>query len=258
MSGTAIEIESLNGKKIRGSFQEPFNLSGDLINPVLMIFFHGFPENLSESYTHTFPKLQNICASLGIFSLCFNYTGCGASDGKAENFTLTNAKEDLDAVKKWCVDKNFKRFMICAEGLGSIIALQSFYKDIMAGMFLSPVFQTEDYAIRNLSAETYKDKLAQEDGYADTDHGKISLGLIKELLEIDVEPLMNRVEYPCLIQHGAKDEFIPIEFLDMASAYFRNRRIEITTYQDGTYGLPKENHMKNLMYHFEQFIQKYI
>ena len=256
MSGNAIDIKCENGETIHGYFQEPFNLIGNLRNPVLMVFFHGFPQNISGAQDNLIPKLQNVCARQGIFSLRFNFRGSGESDGVQENFTLSSAIEDVHAVKEWIKTKNFNHFMICAEGLGTTVALSAFREKVLAGAFLWPVFQVQDYADRNLDAEKYAD-LLEKDGYVETKHGRISLQLIKELSEIDIEPLMNKVEYPCLLQQGAKDDIVPMEFLDMASAHFRNRRIEITSYQDGTHGLPQENHTKNLLYHFEQFVQKY-
>ena len=256
MSQKNIEVESENGEIIRGSYQEPFQLHGDLLNPTLMIFCHGFPQSHMKAYNDLFSKLQNTCAKNGMFSVSFDFRGNGTSDGAQENFTLKSALQDLQAIQKWARGKELNKFMVTGEGLGATISLLGLTEDIYAGIFFWPVFNTEDYANRNLDAVKHQANL-DKDGYVNTDKGKIALPLLKELHDLDLTQAMNNVHYPCLIQQGAEDKIVPIEHLDMASAHFRSRRIELTSYQDGTHGLMKENHRKNLMYHYDQFIKKY-
>lgn len=57
--------------------------------------------------------------------------------------------------------------------------------------------------------------------------------------------------------HGAQDKVSPIEQLDMFRACAGHRRVEITSFQDGTHGLPQENHRKSMFFHIRQFIEKY-
>lgn len=252
-----LELICPNGDIIRGFHQEPFSVSSSSKEPVVMIFCHGFPSSDMDNHDQLFLKLQNTCAQLGIHSVRFDFRGCGTSDVAQEDFTLHSAMEDLDVIANWTEQQKFPRIMITTEGLGFAPALISLSEVAEAGVFFWPVFDPHEYAVRNMNAEAHKDRFS-EGGYFESDHGNIGIPLVKELYEIDLVPVMNQVKFPCLIQHGVEDDVIPIDGIDMAKAHFRNRRIEITTYQDGKHGLMKENHRKYVMYHYEQFIEKYL
>ena len=257
MTAHDLELVVENGDILRGSYQEPFYVGQNLKSAPIMIFCHSFPNGDMKSHDDLFGKLQNICASLGLHSIRFDYRGCGSSDGAIENLTLKTALQDTASIIEWCKEQGYERRMLTAEGLGAVTGLISFQESAEAGAFFWPVLHTEDFATRNLQAEEHKGHF-DKNGYTDTALGKTSLTLIKELYEMDLAEVMSHVKYPCLFQHGSKDQIVPIEFLDIACAHLRNRRIEITSYQDGEHGLLQENHRKNMMYHYEQFIQKYI
>ncbi len=251
------ELTGPDKKVIRGIHQDPFCPGSDPLHPVIMIFCHGFPNSHMGAYGNLFQKLQNICAQLGIPSIRFDFRGCGSSDGSSENFTIHSAMQDLDTVMEWLDGHGFSRIMLTAEGLGVVPALISLGELAEAGAFFWLIFQTQDFAVSQMDAEQHRENF-EKGGYFETPQGKIGIPLVKELYEMDLVPVMNQVKFPCLIQQGVQDDIVPVEYLDMACAHFRNRRIELTTYQDGTHGLPQENHRKYMMFHYEQFIQKYI
>ncbi len=259
MSTNTIELVSATGEIIRGIFQEPFNLSDNLLNPALMIFLHGFPHSHMKAHNDLFGQLQDACAKSGIASIRFDFRGCGISDGASENFMLSSAQEDIAQILEWSRTKFFDRYMFTAEGLGATCMMQQPHleKKIHAAAFFWPVLDSHDYAIQNFDADRHKPHFEKEEIVKINDTG-VSMALIKTLYDTNLVEDMNQIEYPCLIQHGAQDEIVAIEHLDLARAHFRNRRIEITTYQDGSHGLLQDNHRKNLLYHFEQFVQKYI
>ncbi len=257
MSNNDLELISDNGEKIRIHYQEPFVLGRCLLDPYLMIFCHGFPNENMSSHDDLFRKLQNACARIGVHSVMFDFRGCGTSDGNSEDFTMASATEDLETIKEWANNRGFEKFMITGAGLGAVPAILGDDQNILAGAFFWPVLQTQDYAIRNLEAEEHKSHFDMG-GFIELHHGKVGIPLIKELYHMDIIDDLNRIKYPCLLQQGADDTVIPIEHLELAKAHLRNKRIEITSYQDGTYGLPQDNHRKHMIYHYEQFILKYL
>lgn len=253
-----IEIEITAEEALRGVFCDAHSSGRRPPDASLMIFCHGFPGSDSESHHRLFPKLHNICSKLKLSSVSFDFRGCGKSDGAAEDFTINQATQDLRQVLSWSEEQGYKRLMICAEGLGSLpvlMCLPDFPVKLLC--FFWPVFDAKQYAIQNLEAEDHKPYF-EDGGFIEIDNLKVGIPLIKELYELELTSLLKNVIMPCMIQHGAQDSYIPIEHLDLARAYFRNRRIELTTFQDGQHGLPQENHRRYVYYHFQQFVGKYL
>ena len=261
MKQDAIEFTSNNGQILRGNYQKPYACAEDITDPTLMIFCHGFPGAHKDSHRRLFEQLQNICALAGIHSLRFDFRGCGKSDGDSGDFTLPHACEDMMQVYGWAMSQGYTRFMLSAEGLGSLPALMTLREGVRCLAFFWPVFDPRQYAIQHFQAENYRElfeKETEERHHVQIESTAVALSLIKELYQLDLTPFMNKVNMPALIQHGALDAQVPIENIDLARRHFRNRRIELTTYQNGAHGILPESQRKHLLFHYEQFVTKYV
>lgn len=247
MSAEKITLETPEGHILRGLYNHTapaahdMDASIEMVDAPLMIMAHGFPNAHMQAHNNLFGRLDNICRNANIHSLRFDFCGSGTSDGKAEEFTLAQACANMELVIALAREKGYKRIMMTAEGLGTIPAIMTLPLDSYALALLWPVLDGKDYM----------EKILAEGAH-------IGPGLRAELDTLDLAPILGRVKAPTLILQGALDERVSIEHLDLARAWFRNRRIEITTYHDGTHGLPKDNHRKFLYYHYQQFLQKYV
>ena len=247
MSAEKITLETPEGHILRGLYSHTAPAENEFDHPVemvdvpLMIMAHGFPHSHMQAHKDLFGRLDNICRNVGIHTLRFDFCGSGTSDGKAEDFTLAQACANMELALTFAQEAGYKRIMMTAEGLGAIPAIRMFPATSHALALLWPVLDTRDYA------QTLVNEKAA-----------VSDELMAELNSFDIAPILGRIKAPTLILQGALDERVPIEHLDLARAWLRNRRIEITTYHDGTHALPKDNHRKFLYYHYQQFLRKYV
>lgn len=253
-----IEIAKLEGETLRGRLAKPLEhamLTRD--ESCLMVMVHDFPGTDMFGHDDIFGRLENSFDLIGIDTLRFDFRGFGLSDGEPEVFTLEKAIIDLKAVYEWAKAEDYSRLMITVAGWGHLPVIMSMPKNVHALALLWPVMDARDFAVRNLQAESLQN-LETEEGHIELKGTPVSYQMIRDLYELDTLPFLSRVTMPSLILHGAQDGIVPVEQLDLARAWFRTRRIEITTYHDGVHGLPKENHRKYLYFHYEQFVRKYI
>jgi hypothetical protein len=252
-----VEIIGPDGHRIRGILKQPENPETHPKFPVMMIMCHGFPHNTYTAHDNILERLSNICSRIGVASLRFDFRGCGISDGDIKNFTIESAMEDLFFVRGWASEKGFKRQMFTSEGFGAVPAIMSADKQIESLTLLWPVLSGFDFSVRNFDADKFEDKFHQEE-LLNIKGTSIGSQLLKELYELDLTPMLQNVVMPSLIFHGEQDEVAPHDFLDLARAWFRNRRIEITTFHDGIHGLPSSTHRKYMYFHYKEFIEKYL
>ncbi len=85
-------------------------------NSNLIIVCHGFTGSKEGSGQAV--AMGNELASLGFSTLLFDFAGCGESEGKWEDLTLTGQIEDLGAVVEWSRLKGFKRIILTGRSFG--------------------------------------------------------------------------------------------------------------------------------------------
>ncbi len=223
--------------------------------PMLILMAHGFPGHKTGN-NDLYGDLEFILAEKNYDTMRFDFRGCGDSDGLAEDFTFGRACEDFKYVLYWATQKGYKRFMFIGESIGATIALMNITLNLNAVIFLWPVLDLKGYYKQHF-ADVKLDSDASTRGYIEQDEQKYGLDFIKELKEEDIKPILRELNVPTLIMHGAEDEVVPLEHLDLAREYVRSKRIEITTFHDGKHGLQKLNHRKMMFYHVTQFVEKY-
>lgn len=252
-----VEIIGADGWRIRGILKRPENHESAPQFPVMMIMCHGFPDASYKAHDNIFERLSNICSRIGVASLRFDFRGCGKSEGEISNFTITSALEDLFLIRSWARDKGFERQMLTAEGLASVPAILSLDQHIESLTLLWPVLSTYDFSVRNFDADKLQ-KEASPKSLLTVNGTAIGSQLLQELFDLDLTPRLQNVVMPSLIFHGEQDQVTPYEFLDLARSWFRNRRIEITTFYGGIHGLPEQTHRKYMYFHYKEFVEKYL
>lgn len=252
-----IEIDAGEGQYIKGVYRCPNELLTPEIDETLVIMSHGFPGNRT-GYNDLFGDIEFLLADKGFHTLRFDYRGCGESNGRDLDYTIGGACEDFQNVLYWAKSRGYKRFSYIGEGLGATLAVMNHDLDVVCGVALWPAFNLQEYKQHAIGLEGDPSDEQKSQGFVDVDGIRAGLSLLDELEKIDITYALREVRVPYLIMHGVRDDKIPVACLDLARAHMRSKRIEITTFHDGSHGLTQMNHRKTMFYHIQQFIEKYI
>jgi len=248
-----VRAGSSGGLRVLHGYPDEHSLTN--LKDTLVMMAHGFPGHKTGN-NDLFGDLEFILVEKGFHTLRFDFGGCGESDGKEENFTIGNAKRDIQNIRRWAQEKGYRHFICIGEGLGATLSVMEADPDVRALILLWPVLD-----LKYMGAETLKAKnLTREErkkGYIERDGHRISVALLQELEKLNIGSFLKQVRCPTLVMHGARDEVVPVSQLDLARRYINAHRIEITTFHDGSHGLPKLNHRKMMFYHIAQFVEKY-
>ena len=250
-----IRITAGHDHQIDARFAKPTETSSDNRERLLVIMVHGFPGH-KEGHEALYPDLQMQLTAKGFHSLSFDFRGCGASDGEHEDFSFSRAKEDFSYVTEWAEKLGYERFMVVAEGLGAALALK--YMGMQAACFvlLWPMLDLPGIAGSLFEADEIEEEWRKA-GYKIIHDHRIGVKLLDEMKAANLTDTIKALGKPVLTMHGAQDSISPISQLDMLRASAGVRRIEITSFHDGTHGLPQKNHRKTMMFHIFQFLEKY-
>ncbi len=224
-------------------------------NRKLILLIHGFPGHKS-GHSDLYADLEYILTDRGFHTLRFDFLGCGKSSGHQKDFTLRKAKESLDAVKRWAIEKGYKELIFISEGLGSTIAMLNMEFNLKCQVMLWPGLDPQ-FLAKNLF---HADKIPEqsfESGYDVQDYNYISIDFIKELSKMNLKPFFRDIVMPVLILHGSEDARYPIEQLNIARREMASKRIEIMTFHEGRHGLPELRHRKAMFSQISEFLEKF-
>ena len=222
---------------------------------LLVVMVHGFPGS-KHAHQNIFSDLEAVIGDKGYHCLRFDFRGCGESDGHEENFTLKTAQEDLQCVLSWARDQEYERFIFVGEGLGAAISLLNAPWESRCFVFLWPMLDLPRIAKYRFQTHDI-DAACEKEGYMALENHRVGLDLIQDLQKTSLLDTLKDFDKPVMIMHGARDTLSPIQQLDLARMNLKSRRVEITTFHDGTHGLPQTNHRKTMFFHIMQFVEKY-
>lgn len=225
--------------------------------PPLAIMAHNLPFGTMHAHEDLFGRIENLFVEMGISTLRFDFRGCGESDAPpGGGLTLGSASADLGAAMAWGAKHGYSRFLFVAEGLAASLCLPRIDETVSAAVLLWPVLDPKQMAVERFDA--HPDMESPGAGATVTLYGKkVSRQLIYEMVRTDLRPFMKKIKIPLLIQQGDQDEEIPQGQLDIARRSFRTPRIDITTYAGAGHGLTDSRHRKYMLYHIQQFIEKF-
>lgn len=222
----------------------------------LVVMAHGFPGSHKEAHRDLFGDMELAFGEFGFHTIRFDFRGCGKSEGREEKLTLSSAREDFAAILSWAERKGFEQFIYIGEGLGAAVCLQSLQENVRMLLLFWPVIDLSGHVHRHFQVDD-QDNIPDSTGYITAGDHRIGLALIREMLETDLKPCLKGLSIPILAQHGAQDNIVPVEHLDILKNAVEARRVDITTYQDGNHGLTDARHRKMIFFHIGQFIEKY-
>lgn len=186
-----------------------------------VILVHGFGKTKSE---RKFVELARKLTENGIASFRFDFSGCGDSEGKFEEMSITKEVEELNAtyrrlIREKVIDRN--RIGIFAHSLGTVIAalFQQKYGGIKYFVLCAPAFNQKRLIKKWYTGAQIKEW--KKKGYLDTLKFRVGLGYLDEAR--DYTELLTQIKIPTFILHGEKDEEIPAE---MAKETFKRLKIK--------------------------------
>lgn len=225
--------------------------------PPLAILLHDIPFGTMRDHEDLFGRIENLLTETGLCTLRFDFRGCGGSEEPAGGLlTLGTASADLGAALAWGKKQGHTRFLIVAEGLAAALCAARLDESVFAGVFLWPIFDPRRLAVERFGADP--DMSAPEPGTRAAALGKpVSAQLIYEMVRTDLGPFLKKVTIPLLLQQGDSDAQTLPDQLDIARKTLRAKRLDITTYAGADHGLTDPRHRKYMLYHIQQFVQKF-
>lgn len=226
--------------------------------PPLAIMAHNLPFGTMRDHEDLFGRIENLLTDMGLHTLRFDFRGCGGSAPPPGDFpTLGSASLDLGAALEWGKKQGHTQFILIAEGLSASLALPRMTDDLtIAAILLWPVFDPKQMAVERFGADPEMAAPASDAAIEIRDK-KISARLIYEMVRTDLSSVMKKISMPLLIQQGDSDAESPTGQLDIARKMLRTKRLDITTYAGAGRGLTDQRHRKYMLYHIQQFVEKY-
>lgn len=251
-----IFIETPDKTYIRAVFSRPADVLAHRFNKSLIIALHDFPGNC-DGAEGIFLHLQELFHEKRHAMLRFDFHGCGKSDGQSVDFTLSTANKDLQTILKWADLQGYQHITLLAEGLAPLLLdYESLPKSVKTIVLLWPALDPQEYAERYFKAKAHEAQITAQ-GYFNFKNTSIGKKFITAIQELDPLRIARQIKLPTLAFHGKEDQIVPISCLNVVRDHLGARRIDITTFDDGTHGLPLPNHREAIAQHILHFIEKF-
>lgn len=250
----SILIERKDGEIITADYQQP-DVGKRKENAPLVIMAHGFPKNQSKE-VNFFGLIAEIISDMGFSSLIFDYTGSVNVSPEEDKFSFDGAKQDLDTIFAWAGKREYTSLAFIGEGLGAPIIFMNLPENAIFTILCWPVFDLSYVYSTQFKADEHKEEL-DKNGYFDFNGALVGSGLLDELQNTDLTPYLHEADVPTMVLHGVEDKVIPITHLDVARKDLMVPRLNITSFDDGEYGLTQANHRKVSIHYITEFIEKY-
>ncbi|KAH0789029.1 Clan SC, family S9, unassigned serine peptidase [Histomonas meleagridis] len=195
-----VSFPNSRGQKIIGSFYPPNEMPE---NPSCVIYLHG---NASSQIEGTF--LIPILVPLGISVLCFDFSGCGMSEGNYISLGLLEKDDVSGAIAHLLAKYRIKRFALYGRSMGAATCFFS----IADNPFIECAVADSPFAsLPQLISEIVQQYHVP--GFMSSFLTWIISGKTKELVGFDVRDCVPikyapQCHVPIMIIHGQKDDFI--------------------------------------------------
>jgi alpha/beta superfamily hydrolase len=236
--------------------QTPEGAKNNASERTLVIMLHGYPDGHKSSNNDLFGDLEHLLTKDGFDTVRFDFHGCGDSNGESDHFTFQTALRDYKVVLDWADKKGYRSFVVIAEGFGNCIGLMDLRRSIKCFVMLWPMLDPKNSWLKSYIEKAFGDNTGGNS--VNVDGIKVGKEFLRQLNECDIGRYIKNIDIPILIQHGSKDENIPIEHLDVMREHVQSsRRVDITSYDSGEHGLQRLNERESMFFHIRQFLQKY-
>ena len=242
MMSKAIFIEKPDNSKIHALFSEPDNKNAIPNDKrTLIIMCHNFPGNCDGTES-ILTYLETTALRKGLFSMRFDFSHCGNSDGEEKDFTLDSAITDLKTIVAWSKKQKFQHIGLFTEGLGSFISIMVGDQYIDFNVMVYP-FINIDEAYSPLNIDESQQDLCNK--------------FLETLPDYDIEESLENFKKPSLIFYGTKDTNCSSFHLKILRDTLGSRRIDITSIKNGSFGLLGTKSRKAVNVNLGVFLEKY-
>lgn len=251
-----IFIELPDDKFIHAIFAKPSDVLANKFSKSLIIAIHSFPGSMSGA-ENVFEDLETRMIDGRHAMLRFDFRNCGKSDGQSSDFSLVQAAQDIKTIILWAQNQGYEKITLLTEGLAAMfIAHEPLPPCVKTLVMLWPVADTREMLERYFKIDDNLPKLTAQGFY---NHKNMSIGkeFIDNMQALDPLRRLKRLTLPTLVFHGKEDMTVPIANLTLIREHLGANRIDITTFDDGTHGLPLPNHRKAIATHILHFIERF-
>jgi alpha-beta hydrolase superfamily lysophospholipase len=217
-----------------------------------LILTHGSGDNSSQ---YPLVHLSKFLTHRGYLTVRFDFRGCGNSDGKEENYSLSSQIKDLEVVINFIERKTGKKVGIIAKSISCVpsFIIASKRKDIAFMIALGAPYNIRKYWSKEELEE------AKKRGYIFYKGFKYGWKYGWEMLNFQkrYKEALKRVNVPVLLLNGEKDEKVSLE---EAKAIFsalgsKEKKLEVIKNSDHSFKLHEEN-LKDLEKSILAFMNK--
>lgn len=172
-------------------------------------------------------KYGRLLASMGAAACCFDFAGCGQSDGDPLKMSLLSEAEDLGAVLAAAGEWEFadpERIVLLGESQGAAASAltAAAHGDIVRGLILCfPAFIIHD-AVRELY-ET-REEVPESFFFRWLTVGR---AYVTDVWDYDVYEEIGRYKKPVLLMHGSEDDLVPKRYSDRAAETYPDVRYKV-------------------------------
>ncbi len=191
-----MQIRNKHGEKIDHAFHDV-----DGVNDKLVILAHGVT---GDKDREMMVELSNMLANMGWPTMRISFSGCGNSEGKFTDATISKESDDLVAILDQV--KGTKKIAYIGYSMGGAVGALTAAKDdrisvmvSLAGMVRTKVF-----------AETEFGDVVPDEGYMwEDEETPLSQKFMDDLRQIDtVIPAVKDIRLPWLLLHGSEDDVV--------------------------------------------------
>jgi len=248
-----VVFKNKNGKQLVGIIHLP---KGNKKFP-LVLFCHGFGGSKTSQRGI---RIARVLEKNKIASFRFDFEGCGDSEGNFETITVKRQVSDLSSAVKFILKQKWvdkKRIAFIGHSLGGLI-ISFFVADSNFSaktLVLSAPAINQKKLIPLWSKGENIQKIAEKENYLWKSF-KMSNHYLKENLNKDYSPILNKINIPILIIHGKKDDKVPLKFSkDLAK---NKKNIKLVIYPKADHDFEKyqifQKLIKDTMFWFKKYL----
>jgi dipeptidyl aminopeptidase/acylaminoacyl peptidase len=193
------------------------------------------------------PKFIAIAESLaaeGFVAIRYDHRGCGESEGKIEDTTVSGRLKDLDSIitfanRQFAIDGTLG---LLGSSMGGFISLLAAARD---NFFKALVAWATPFFLRR----TKKD-------FKETDYPPLKDGFYEDLNKYNLVDVLGKIKY-CLLLHGKNDELVPVWHAEKNyEGLSEPKQIEIFT--GGDHRFTDAHHRKKAIRLTTEWFKKYL
>ncbi len=210
----------------------------------IVIFSHGFGGDMSF---HLFDPLLKSLNQTGIGVIRFDFNGCGQSEGKFEDMTVTNEIDDLINViayaQQLSVTKNISLLGHSQGGVvTSMVAGRCGFPQIECEVLLSAAAVLRDDALRGMTHGGHFDPWhLYENSYTVGGGKTIGRPYIQSAMTLPIYETAANYSGPALVINGMADVVVPYTYAERYHSVLTNSSIQLIPGEDHSYNTTPEH-----------------